>query len=104
MEQLARCLHHEDDYQMLRRVVPEGGARSAAPIIVARRSCVTCESGLAAHSESKTKPIAWSGRQACRSRADLAKLVRSHGGNRYGTQDALTVEFAPVLKHLQKLR
>src|SRR5215471_19563131 len=89
---------------MLLRVVPERGACRAGPIIIAWRAFVSGDAFLAPDRETDAEPVAGSRYIDRWSRADLAQMVRCHERDGCGAQDAVAIEGAAILQHLQKLR
>jgi hypothetical protein len=100
--ELTRRLHHEDDRQMLLRISPKRGSCSTGPVVITGGTIRGGYTLLPAYGETEAEPIAGSGKIGCRSRADLAQMVRGHEGDRRGAQDAMTVESATILQHLQE--
>src|SRR5215813_12051797 len=89
---------------MLLRIVPEGGPGGAGPVIIADGAFVGGDSCLLTHRETNAESVAGP-RQICRwSLADLAQMIRGHERDRCGAQDAVAVEGATILQHLQELR
>src|SRR5215470_19403991 len=86
------------------RVVPERGACGAAPIVIAGRALVGGDAFLAPHRETEAEPVAGSRQIGRWSGADLAQMVRGHESDRCGAYDAVAVEGAAVLQHLQEFR
>src|SRR6516162_10311113 len=89
---------------MLLWVVPERRAGRTAPVIIAHGALVGRDPCLPPHRETDAEAVAGSRQIGCGSGADLPQMVDGHERDRCWAQDAVAVEGAAVLQHLQEFR